>query len=290
VQQSSALLTSRRSYGSFIFWLTGLAYNDGASIANYFMFLLLLFITSLSAGLLFGVLAAMVSVVSMAQASMAFVVVILILFSGFTVQPDVIPVYVARGWASSFPVFSAFQDSKSHYCALPVDGHSYYYWLYWLNFVAWILRSLVVNQFDSGKYSGPSHVPGLTEGEAILTQFGFVDSSGQPFTFVWAWYGILFTFGMALMAICMTSMLYNRMRFATGKSLVIDKGSDEIEELNENDIVEMPFMRVDLTFKDIHYTVKSSVSKEKLELLKGVDGVVRAGEMTALMGSSGAGE
>jgi xanthosine utilization system XapX-like protein len=56
------------------------------------MFLLLLFITSLSAGLVFGVLAAVVSVVSMAQASLAFVVVILVLFSGFTVQPDVIPV------------------------------------------------------------------------------------------------------------------------------------------------------------------------------------------------------
>jgi xanthosine utilization system XapX-like protein len=77
-----------------IFWLTGLAYNDGASVANYFMFMLLLFVTSLSAGLLFGILTTIVSVVTMAQASMAFVMVILVLFSGFTVQPDVIPVYV----------------------------------------------------------------------------------------------------------------------------------------------------------------------------------------------------
>jgi ABC-type multidrug transport system fused ATPase/permease subunit len=168
--------------------------------------------------------------------------------------------------------------------------YSYYSWLYWLNFVAWMLRALVVNQFDSGKYSGPSQVPGLTEGEAILVQFGFVDASGQPFTFVWAWYGILFTLGTALSAMWVTSLLYSRMRFATGKSLVTDKGSDEIEELNNDDIVEMPFRRVDLTFKDIHYTVKSSISREKLALLKGVDGVVLAGEMTALMGSSGAGE
>jgi ABC-type multidrug transport system ATPase subunit len=42
-----------------------------------------------------------------------------------------------------------------------------------------------------------------------------------------------------------------------------------------------------LTFTDIHYTVRSSITKEDLELLKGVDGFVEAGKMTALMGSSG---
>lgn len=42
-----------------------------------------------------------------------------------------------------------------------------------------------------------------------------------------------------------------------------------------------------LTFKDIHYTVTASTSKEKLELLKGVSGFFASGKMTALMGSSG---
>ena len=92
-----------------IFWLTGLAYNDGASIANYFMFMLLLFVTSLSAGLLFGILTTIVSVVTMAQASMAFVMVILVLFSGFTVQPDVIPAYVCvADWLLSRTILLAF--------------------------------------------------------------------------------------------------------------------------------------------------------------------------------------
>jgi hypothetical protein len=152
-----------------------------------------------------------------------------------------------------------------------------------------MLRALVVNEFDSGKYSEPSPIPGLTIGEAVLTQFGFVDTSGKPFTFVWAWYGVIFTLGIAFIIMFATSFLYNRVRFTTGQSLVTDKGSDEPEELDGDAVIEMPFKRVDLTFKDIRYTVKSSISKEKLELLKGVDGVVRAGEMTALMGSSGAG-
>jgi ATP-binding cassette subfamily G (WHITE) protein 2 (SNQ2) len=78
-------------YGTFIFWLVGLAYNDGASIANYFIFLLLLFVTSLSAGLIFGVFSASVQNVTTSQACMAILALVYILFSGYTVQPDVIP-------------------------------------------------------------------------------------------------------------------------------------------------------------------------------------------------------
>ncbi|KAL7562290.1 hypothetical protein ACA910_014509 [Epithemia clementina (nom. ined.)] len=52
----------------------------------------------------------------------------------------------------------------------------------------------------------------------------------------------------------------------------------------------VPYKRVDLTFRDIKYSVKSSISDEKLELLKGISGIVETGRMTALMGSSGAGK
>ena len=30
------------AYGTIVFWFVGLAYNDGASVANYFIFLMLL--------------------------------------------------------------------------------------------------------------------------------------------------------------------------------------------------------------------------------------------------------
>ena len=61
---------------------------------------------------------------------------------------------------------------------------------------------------------------------------------------------------------------------------------DEDEDVNAP-MVEIPFQKVNLTFKGIHYTVNASTSNEKLELLKGVDGFIEAGKMTALMGSSG---
>lgn len=187
---------------------------------------------------------------------MALTAILFVLFSGFTVQPDVIP--------------------------------DYYIWLYYVNFVAWALRGLVVNEFDSGKYD--SIVPGTnyTEGQMALIRFGFTDGDGEPYTRVWAWYGLLFAIGSALVAVLATTYFLKNLRFATGQSLVTDMGDDEMEEPEEH--VQIPFPRVTLTFEDVHYFVQSSITKEQLELLKGVDGVIEAGKMTALMGSSGAGK
>lgn len=71
-----------------IYFFVGLAYNQGASIANYFIFLLLLFTISLTTGLFFSMYAACVPVVTISQALMSLTVVLFILFCGFTVQPD----------------------------------------------------------------------------------------------------------------------------------------------------------------------------------------------------------
>jgi ABC-2 type transporter len=77
--------------GSMIYFMIGLAINDGASAGNYFLFVLLLFSLSLTSGLVFSVFSAAVESIAIAQACMAVLAVLLVLFSGFTVQPDVIP-------------------------------------------------------------------------------------------------------------------------------------------------------------------------------------------------------
>ena len=145
-----------------------------------------------------------------------------------------------------------------------------------------------MNEFDSGKYdditiSGEDQ----TDGELILTQFGFVGPDGQPFTFEWAWWGVLVTFGWACVSMVITVLSLKHIRFATGASLVTDQGTDEQEEFDQNTSVAIPFTKVDLTFSNIHYTVMSSITNEELKLLNGIDGFVKAGKMTALMGSSG---
>jgi len=51
-----------------------------------------------------------------------------------------------------------------------------------------------------------------------------------------------------------------------------------------------PFEAVTLSFRNISYSVEIKDEKKTLEILKGVDGYAKPYEMTALMGSSGAGK
>jgi hypothetical protein len=151
-----------------------------------------------------------------------------------------------------------------------------------------MFRGAVVNEFDSGRYNEPVTLPTgeiITNGEAILTRFGFVDSNDLPYTFEWAFWAILFSLGASVVACCISILFLTKIRFATGQSLLTDAGTVESKsDVDEQEQVEIPFKKADLTFQNIHYTVKASTSDEKLELLKGVDGVVQAGKMTALMG------
>lgn len=152
------------------------------------------------------------------------------------------------------------------------------------------MRALVVNEFQSGAWDDmvPAADPPATQGEVILDRFGF-SLNGEVFGYAWVWYGILFTCGIAIFSTMGSMFLLNHIRFITGGSLITDPGSDEEEKVDESQEIAIPFTRVDLTFKDMHYTVQSSITNEQLELLKGIDGAVEAGKMSALMGSSGAG-
>jgi hypothetical protein len=138
-----------------------------------------------------------------------------------------------------------------------------------------------VNEFDSGKYDTISETSGLTTGQEVLTRFGFVDGDGQAYSFQWAWWAIIYSFGICLVSVIVSSVCLVIVRFATGKSLDGDE-EDDGDDAASDEVV-LPFQRVNLTFKDIHYTVTSSVGNDKLELLKGIDGVVEAGKMTALV-------
>jgi len=67
-------------YGTMVYFLVGLAHKDGASIANYFVFMLLLFIASLTSGLVFSIFSSTVKVVATAQALMSILAMLLNLF------------------------------------------------------------------------------------------------------------------------------------------------------------------------------------------------------------------
>jgi hypothetical protein len=78
-------------YGTIVYFFAGLAFNAGASVVNYIVFVVSLFIIALTTGLFFGVFSAVLGDISIAQAAMSVTTILLMLFSGFVVQPDVIP-------------------------------------------------------------------------------------------------------------------------------------------------------------------------------------------------------
>lgn len=99
-------------FGTLVYWLAGFAPSAG----NYFVFLLLLMAFAFTCCLMFSIFSARIRDRSSGQAAMALTTAVLILFSGFTVQPNVIPVY--------------------------------YIWIYWANVLAWIIRAAIVNEYQ----------------------------------------------------------------------------------------------------------------------------------------------
>jgi hypothetical protein len=139
----------------------------------------------------------------------------------------------------------------------------------------------MLNEFKSGKYDeivGEVNGIPVTQGDTYLINFGFVNRSGDTYGFEWVWWGILFSIGSAIAATFISLFFLTSTRFSSGKTLVEDQGDDEVVEMSESEKINIPFVKVDLTFKNIEYTVMSSITKEKLELLKGVDGVVESGK------------
>ena len=210
---------------------------------------------------MFSIFSATVKDRPLAQACMSITLVVLILFSGFTVQPDVIP--------------------------------PYYIWIYWMNLYAWIIRAVVINEYQSGHYDTVVDDMGTTQGEATLMRFGFI-FKGEAFEYVWVWYTVLFCVGLSLVSVAISVWCLNHVRFATGGSLggVEDDGDDDKEKTSVTESTQLVGLEqkgATLTFKDVSYTVTASTSNDKLQLLKGISGYFAKGKMTALMGSSGAG-
>lgn len=88
-------------YGSLVYFLVGLAINDGASIVNYIIFVLVLFVVSWTTGLFFSVYATCIESVTTTQAAMAGELI------GRTL-------YI---WFSQLIKYFCFQN-PSHYCLL----------------------------------------------------------------------------------------------------------------------------------------------------------------------------
>jgi hypothetical protein len=160
----------------------------------------------------------------------------------------------------------------------PVTIPPFFSWLYWWNPFAWTYRALIVNEFYSGRWDNP---------EKLLSNAGFDDYSGFPYSSEWIPLSFCYTVPYSLACIALsglglTSRRTNDIRPSSGEPRVRginDRKGDSRAE------VQIPFKRVTMAFRDISYVVKASKADGTKNILSNVSAVFRPGRLCALMGS-----
>ena len=241
-------------FGTIIYWMVGLV----STASNYFRFIAILFVFSIGMNQMLAVFASFARTKSEVQGYSAVILLFLVLFCGFIVTPDVIP--------------------------------NYYGWIYWWNPFAWSYRALLVNEFQSTEYDYLYLGSGIRAGDIALAASGFTTRDGEAFQEEWVAYNFAYLMSHTFLCLILSGFTLQHIRVSPAGAARSSLVSNEVVDSNKDEIAfDIPFVPVNLTFKDICYDVKASTGGDTLRLLTNVSGVFAAGRMCALMGSSGAG-
>ncbi|KAE9030892.1 ABC transporter G family member 36 [Phytophthora rubi] len=275
-------------FGSLVYWLGGLVSEVGA----FLLFEFFLTLTILVFAAMYFLLAAVSPNLNIAKPIGMVCVLLFVLFAGFIVAKNSIP-----GWLS---------------------------WLYWLDPVAWTVRSIAVSQYRSSKldvcvYQGVDYCStyGQTMGEYSLGLFDV------PSDKTWVVYGVIYLVAtyVAVMTISYFVLEFHRYERPDNVALPHDpvdevpaevaynlvsspQASGPVNALSssDNDVVvgvktashPVKTPPVTVAFRDLWYTVSvpggRGQPEKNVDLLKGVAGYALPGTMTALTGSTGAGK
>ncbi|CEP24187.1 CDR2 [Cyberlindnera jadinii] len=202
-------------------------------------------------------------------------------------------------------------------------------WINYLNPLAYSFESLMANEFSNREFQCSSYIPGSPEEfpnlppeswicNAVGATSGQTTVSGSVYiqlaydysnSHKWRNVGILIAFLVVFLVVYMVFSEYNESAKQKGEVLLFqwstlrrikkDKALNDLESGKERDITQQPEeeeVKVDALesgkdifhWRDVHYTIK--IKSEEREILSGVDGWVKPGTLTALMGASGAGK
>jgi len=234
-------------FGIFVYWMVGFV----PSAASFIIYLLLFFLFTFSMGQTMGLLASVASTKTVVQGGGAVVLLMNVLFSGYIVAPNVIPIY----WN----------------------------WIYWITPLSWIYRSLLLNEFvhrSDGQQVMESYgflLPNDTPYGREWIGYGFAYII--PYTIIC----------LVASAYCLHRFRMEAKQGGTS-DIAEEKDEVECEVSESNTFNEESFIPVDLSFNNLCYDVKASKGSDKLRLLKNVSGVFSSGRLCALMGESGAGK
>ncbi|KAG7380307.1 hypothetical protein PHYPSEUDO_007319 [Phytophthora pseudosyringae] len=265
-------------YGSLVYWMCGFVPTAGA----FLLFELTVALTIMAFAAFFLFLTAAAPDLHVVEPISMTTTLFFILFGGFVITKGNIPDYLV--------------------------------WLYWLNPVAWCVRSLAVSQysdarFDTCIYKDVNYCDkySMTMGKYSLSLFEV------PSETYWIWYGLVFMVATYAFFMSLSVFFLEYRRFEGPEHVFLDEedkttantASDDYAMAKtprslQNDVPvvikvipphEKNFLPVTIAFQDLWYTVPDPTNtKESIDLLKGISGFALPGTITALMGSSGAGK
>ncbi|KAG2783637.1 ABC transporter G family member 29 [Phytophthora cactorum] len=260
-------------FGSIVYWMGGYVV-----LADRFIsFLVTLFLCQMWFTAYFFFLSAAAPSLAMAQPVMMVSILFLMLFGGFLLRKTDIP--------------------------------EYFIWFYWIDSVAWSIRSLSVNQYLAPKFDVCVY-GGIDYCSRFGTTFGkySLELSGLPTEEAWIYLGWLyFVVGYVLLVLAAHLVLEYK-RYESPESTTVVQADLDVKEGKTNTVnvsatvpedvavsivtPRQSALPVTVAFHDLWYSVPMPGGKkgEDIDLLQGVSGYAKPGTMTALMGSSGAGK
>ncbi|KAK9235227.1 ABC-2 type transporter-domain-containing protein [Lipomyces kononenkoae] len=278
------------SFNLTLYFMANLRREVGA----FFTFLLFSFSVVMAMSMIFRTIASVSRTISQAMAPAGVLILMLVIYTGFAIPTR--------------------------------DMHPWFRWLNYLDPIAYGFESLMINEFRHRTYTCTSYIPsgqgyeGVAPDERICSVVGAI--TGQDYVLgddyirlnfnyveshLWRNLGIVWAFVVFFCGVYLVATEYISAAKSKGEVLVFKRGQlpppatvvdDEENALpRDKEMIESESSsreinlrkQTDIFFwKDVCYDIK--IKGEPRRLLNVVDGFVKPGTLTALMGSSGAGK
>ncbi|KAI9806468.1 MAG: hypothetical protein M1833_003655 [Piccolia ochrophora] len=275
-----------------LYFLTNLRRTPGA----FFFFLLISYVLTLVMSMLFRTIASVSRTLTQALAPAAVLILAIVIYTGFA-----IPTTYMLGWSR---------------------------WIGYINPVAYAFEALMVNEFSGQSYECSSFVPtgpgygnldnvicatvGATAGSTVVNGDAYINSSFDYYaSHRWRNFGIIVGFVFLLMGTYLAAAEFISAKKSKGEVLVFRRGHtpaaltksspDDAEAAGAGNLipVEKHSTAQDVSeiiqkqtaifqWHDVCYDIK--IKSENRRILDRIDGWVKPGTLTALMGVSGAGK
>ncbi|KAL2824234.1 ABC-2 type transporter-domain-containing protein [Aspergillus cavernicola] len=279
------------TYNLVLYFMTNLRREPGP----FFFFLFTSYVLTLTMSMFFRSIASLTRSLVQALPFAAILILSLSMYTGFA-----IPEQYMLGWAR---------------------------WIAYINPISYGFESLLINEFHNRDFECVNYVPSglgysdVGAGNRVCSTVGAVP--GQPFvngdnyiesaydytaSHKWRNIGIIFAFMIFLMVVYLVATEFITEKRSKGEILVFrrghralkrgTKGEDDVEggsgrsvaveKTNSDDLAIIERQTAIVQWKDVCFDIK--IGKENRRILDNIDGWVKPGTLTALMGVSGAGK